>query len=71
MSQEASANLAAVEPSPLLAAAFESASRLLIQARLRVAEGTNGRFQPTGFPDQGAALYRGIREVEEERTLLS
>jgi CRISPR-associated protein Csb1 len=45
---------------------FQTASRLLVEAALRVAPGTNGRFQPTGFPDQGAALYTGIRAVNEK-----
>jgi CRISPR-associated protein Csb1 len=40
---------------------LDSASRLLIEAELRVAPGTGGRFQPTGFPDLGPALYKGIR----------
>lgn len=44
---------------------FGSACRLLVEARLKVAPGTNGRFQPTGFPDLGPALYKGIREFEE------
>lgn len=28
---------------------------------MRVAPGSGGRFQPTGFPDLGPALYKGIR----------
>lgn len=40
---------------------FDSASRLLVEASLRVAHGSGGRFQPTGFPDLGPALYRGVR----------
>lgn len=40
---------------------FDSASRLLVEATLRVAPGSGGRFQPTGFPDLGPALYKGIR----------
>ncbi len=40
---------------------LDSASRLLVEANLRVAPGSGGRFQPTGFPDLGPALYKGIR----------
>jgi CRISPR-associated protein Csb1 len=46
--------------------AFKSACRLLITVPLKVADGTNGRFQPTGFPDLGPALYKGVREFEEK-----
>ncbi len=35
---------------------FEGLSRLLVEADLRPAQGT--RFQPTGFPDLGAATFR-------------
>lgn len=45
---------------------FKGACRLLITVPLKVADGTNGRFQPTGFPDLGPALYKGVREFEEE-----
>jgi len=45
---------------------FAGASRLLITVPLKVASGTNGRFQPTGFPDLGPALYKGVREFEEK-----
>lgn len=38
---------------------LHSASRLLVEAELKVATGGGGRFQPTGFPDLGPALYRG------------
>ncbi len=38
---------------------LDSASRLLVEAELSVATGGGGRFQPTGFPDLGPALYRG------------
>src|SRR5689334_6536370 len=41
---------------------LDSASRLLVVATLRAAPGTGGRFQPTGFPDLGPALYRGFRD---------
>lgn len=41
-------------------APLDSSSRLLIETKLAVARGTGGRFQPTGFPDLGPALYRGI-----------
>lgn len=37
--------------------ALSNAPRLLIQARLRPLQGT--RFQPTGFPEIGAAQYEG------------
>lgn len=37
--------------------ALNSAPRLLIQAELKPVQGT--RFQPTGFPDLGAAVYEG------------
>ena len=40
---------------------LDSASRLLVEATLRVAPGSGGRFQPTGFPDLGPALYKGVR----------
>jgi CRISPR-associated protein Csb1 len=40
---------------------FKEKPRFLVEAILSVAPGTNGRFQPTGFPDQGPALYTGIR----------
>lgn len=46
--------------------AFTGACRLLINVPLTVAPGTNGRFQPAGFPDLGPALYKGIREFEEK-----
>jgi len=46
---------------PLNLSPLDSASRLLVEARLRVAPGSGGRFQPTGFPDLGPALYKGIR----------
>ena len=61
---------------PIDLTACDSASRLLIEAELRVAPGTGGRFQPTGFPDLGPALYKGIRyndkkqEVETVNMLL-
>ncbi|MFQ3593701.1 MAG: type I-U CRISPR-associated RAMP protein Csb1/Cas7u, partial [Gemmataceae bacterium] len=38
---------------------LDTASRLLVEAELKVATGGGGRFQPTGFPDLGPALYRG------------
>lgn len=45
---------------------LDSASRLLVEATLRVAPGSGGRFQPTGFPDLGPALYKGIRVAANE-----
>jgi CRISPR-associated protein Csb1 len=38
-------------------AALEKSQRLLMEAKLSPIQGT--RFQPTGFPDLGAALYEG------------
>lgn len=40
---------------------LDAASRLLVEAELKVATGGGGRFQPTGFPDLGPALYKGVR----------
>ncbi|MBI2808687.1 MAG: type I-U CRISPR-associated protein Cas7 [Planctomycetes bacterium] len=40
---------------------LDTASRLLVEAELKVATGGGGRFQPTGFPDLGPALYKGVR----------
>ena len=50
---------------PLDLTPLDSASRLLVEATLRVAPGSGGRFQPTGFPDLGPALYKGIRDRPE------
>ncbi|MDY0041905.1 MAG: type I-U CRISPR-associated RAMP protein Csb1/Cas7u [Desulforhabdus sp.] len=47
---------------------LDSASRLLVEARLTVASGTGGRFQPTGFPDLGPALYKGFMESAESQS---
>jgi CRISPR-associated protein Csb1 len=44
---------------PLDLSPLDSASRLLVEAELKVATGGGGRFQPTSFPDLGPALYRG------------
>lgn len=38
---------------------LDSISRLLVEAELLVPGFGGGRFQPTNFPDLGAALYRG------------
>lgn len=46
---------------PLDLTPLDSASRLLVEMTLRVAPGSGGRFQPTGFPDLGPALYKGVR----------
>jgi CRISPR-associated protein Csb1 len=46
---------------PINLASLYDQPRLLIEATLRVATGFNGRFQPTGFPDLGAALHKGVR----------
>jgi CRISPR-associated protein Csb1 len=43
---------------------LDSASRMLVEATLRVAPGSGGRFQPTGFPDLGPALYKGVRAAQ-------
>ncbi|WP_347257898.1 type I-U CRISPR-associated RAMP protein Csb1/Cas7u [Methylocaldum sp.] len=45
---------------PLDLSPLDNASRLLVEAELTVAPGTGGRFQPTGFPDLGPALYKGF-----------
>ncbi|GAB6167478.1 hypothetical protein JCM19992_34780 [Thermostilla marina] len=50
---------------PLDLSPLDSASRLLVEATLRVPPGTGGRFQPTGFPDLGPALYKGVRANSE------
>jgi CRISPR-associated protein Csb1 len=50
---------------PLDLTALDSASRLLMEATLHVAPGSGGRFQPTGFPDLGPALYKGITSIAE------
>lgn len=42
---------------------LDNASRLLVEAQLFVAKGTGGRFQPTGFPDLGPALYKGFQQT--------
>lgn len=44
---------------PLDLSPLNTASRLLVEAELKVATGGGGRFQPTGFPDLGPALYKG------------
>ncbi|MBI4661863.1 MAG: type I-U CRISPR-associated protein Cas7 [Verrucomicrobia bacterium] len=41
-----------------------NANRLLVMAKLRVAEGWNGRFQATGYPNLGSALYKGVRYTD-------
>ena len=46
---------------PLNLMPLDNASRLRVEARLLVATGTGSRFQPTGFPDLGPALYKGFR----------
>lgn len=53
---------------PLDLSPLDSASRLLVEATLRVAPGSGGRFQPTGFPDLGPALYKGVRSVQNGTT---
>lgn len=44
---------------PLDLTPLDNAPRLLVEAELKVATGGGGRFQPTGFPDLGPALYKG------------
>src|SRR5207247_9483335 len=44
---------------PLDFTPLDTASRLLVEAELKVATGGGGRFQPTGFPDLGPALFKG------------
>jgi len=39
-----------------------------VQAILHVAPGSGGRFQPTGFPDLGPALYKGVRIAQNNDT---
>jgi CRISPR-associated protein Csb1 len=48
---------------PLDLTPLNNASRLLVEADLNVAPGSGGRFQPTGFPDLGPALYKGIHSA--------
>jgi CRISPR-associated protein Csb1 len=43
---------------PLNLTPLDSTPRLLVEADLKVAAG-GGRFQPTGFPDLGPALFKG------------
>ena len=47
------------KPMPYDYKQFDSISRLLVEAELQVPGFGGGRFQPTNFPDLGAALYRG------------
>ena len=47
---------------PLDFSALKDAPRLLIEARLKPLQGT--RFQPTGFPNLGAATYEGPGGVD-------
>ena len=54
---------------PLDLTPLDSGSRLLVEATLRVAPGSGGRFQPTGFPDLGPALYKGIRSASEPASI--
>lgn len=50
---------------PLNLTPLDNASRLRVDARLLVAPGTGSRFQPTGFPDLGPALYKGFRSPSD------
>jgi len=47
---------------PLDFSALKDAARLLIEVPLRPVQGS--RFQPTGFPDLGAATFTGIRRSD-------
>jgi len=47
---------------------LKNAPRLLIEAKLQPIAGT--RFQPTGFPDLGAAQYKAVKEAEMVDMLL-
>ena len=49
---------------PLDFSALKGAPRLLIDVPLRPVQGS--RFQPTGFPDLGAATFTGIRDEDGE-----
>ena len=49
---------------PLDLLSLENAPRLLIEVPLQPVQGS--RFQPTGFPDLGAATYSGIRQENGE-----
>lgn len=49
---------------PLDLSSLEGAPRLLIEVPLKPVQGS--RFQPTGFPDLGAATYSGIRQENGE-----
>ena len=49
---------------PLDLSSLEGAPRLLMEVRLKPVQGS--RFQPTGFPDLGAATYKGVRQENGE-----
>src|ERR1035437_4050488 len=48
-----------ITPMPYNYEQLDSISRILVEAELKVSGFGGGRFQPTNFPDLGAALYRG------------
>ena len=48
-------------------AALKAAPRLLVQVDLRPIQGS--RFQPTNFPDLGAATYTGLRAGDDGRAV--
>ena len=52
---------------PLDFSALEDVPRLLIEVPLRPVQGS--RFQPTGFPDLGAATFTGIRHDENGKAV--
>lgn len=49
---------------PLDLSALEGVPRLLIEVPLKPIQGS--RFQPTGFPDLGAATFPGVRQENGE-----
>ena len=52
---------------PLDLSALEGVPRLLIEVPLKPVQGS--RFQPTGFPDLGAATFTGMRQEENGKTV--
>src|SRR5436309_8163218 len=53
---------------PIDYAALQKSPRLLMEAQLRPLQGD--RFQPTGFPDLGAARYTAYRDGQPVQMLL-
>ncbi len=52
---------------PLDLSALEGVPRLLMEVPLKPVQGS--RFQPTGFPDLGAATFMGIRQEDNGETV--